>query len=131
MAFVDPLTQPVGLAVVVEHPGRLLEPAQRHDELDSLVPGNRTILVVVENQQRRLDLVGPENRRVLHVSQRNFPQAGTQATLGLLVLKLPHHAALPTDTSVSAGHVGHRRASLGGGEDIRLRHHVGNLVTAP
>jgi ATP-dependent helicase/nuclease subunit A len=123
--------QAMRLAVVVQHPDRLAEPAQRDEILDALVPRHRAVLVVVQHEQRRVDLVRPEDGRVLDVAHGRFPQRCAEPALCPLVLELPDHARLPADAAVGADHVDDGCARFRRGEDVRLRHEVRNLVAAP
>ena len=85
----------------------------------------------MHHQDGRLDLVGLEERRVVDVAERVFPERAADAALRLFVLVHPAHARAPPDASVGAGHVGDRRAGFGSLEQVRLRDHVGDLVAAP
>ena len=58
--LVSPASQMVRLAVVGEHRNLPAEPARSKEELDLLVPRHGIISVVVEDQQRGLDLSGIE-----------------------------------------------------------------------
>ena len=82
------VAQAVRLAVVVEHVGLLAEPPHRRVELDALVPRHRIVRVVVDRQVRRVDLLDPEDRRVLDELQRRVPRRRADAALRLLVLEL-------------------------------------------
>src|SRR6266550_603726 len=49
----------------------------------------------------------------------------------MLVLKLSRQASAPANAAVGAGHVRDCSSGLRGFEAIRLRDHVGDLITAP
>jgi hypothetical protein len=76
----------------------------------ALAEGDRAVHVVVHDEQRRLDLVEPEERRVLDVAHRHLPETAAEPALRALVLELPAHAALEPDAAAGARHVGDRRA---------------------
>src|SRR5438874_9803 len=49
----------------------------------------------------------------------------------MLVLKLPRQTRAPANAAVCTRHVRYRRSGLSGFEPVRLRDHVGDLVSAP
>ena len=129
--FVLVFDRPVGFVIVVEQPHRFGEAAQGHKQLDALVPRHRAILVIMQNQQRCLDLVGPEDRGVLEIAHRVFPERSADAALGALVLEHPADAGAPADAPVSADHIAHRRARFRRLEDMGAGDQVGDLIAAP
>src|SRR5690349_10528899 len=72
-----------------------------------------------------------EDWRVVQITQRTFPQATADTRLRSLVLKLPRQASAPANAAVSARHICDERARRRRFETIRLRDHVGDLITAP
>ncbi len=129
--FVVEFGRPVRLVVVVDQPDRFTQAPERHKKLDALVPGHMAVVVVVHDEQRRLDFIRPEDRRVFHVAHGVFPQRTANAALSALVLKHPAPARSPADAAISAGHVRDRRAGFGSFENIRPGHHKGDLIPAP
>ena len=63
-ALVGAAAEAVVFAVVVEEPRGLLVAAQREEELDALVPRDGVVVVVGEDEERRLHLVRLEDGRV-------------------------------------------------------------------
>ena len=122
---------PVRFAPVVEQPGRFAEAAQGGKPLDALVPGHGPVVVVVQDQERGVDLVGREDGAVLVVTLEVAPGRAPDAALGVLVLKLTAAPAAPAYTAVGREHIHHRRAGLHGGEQVGLGDHVGRLVATP
>ena len=131
VALVLALAQTVWLAVIVEQVGLLTEALQRDEVLNTLRPRHRTVLVVMQDQHRRLHLIGKVDRRVLSIAQRVFPRRATNARLRLLVLELTRHATVVTNAAIRREHVTDRRATLDGLKDVRARHQECRLVAAP
>ena len=121
----------VGLVVVLEEPGGLAQAAEAHEHLDALVPRNGAVIVVVHDQDGRLDVREAEEGRVLHVEFEAAPEILADAGLRLLVLELAAHAGFPADAAVGRCHVGHRRPGARRLEDVRARDQERDLVAAP
>src|SRR5262245_27247520 len=77
------------LVVVVEKPAGTLQPAEGHKELNALIPRNSAVLIVMEDQQGRLDAIGKKERGVLNEGLTSFPEILPDAALRALVLKHP------------------------------------------
>ncbi len=121
----------VRLAVVLQHPYGLLQAAQRHEHLDALIPRHCAVLVVVHDEQRRIDAVSVEHRGVGDVELRCFPQVAAYARLSALILRLARFARTPSYAAESGGHVCHRRARAGASEHVGARNKERCLVAAP
>ena len=52
----------VGLSIVLEHPRRFAQTAQSHKILNTLIPGNCSVIVIVHYQKRCLDIWSKEYR---------------------------------------------------------------------
>src|SRR4029434_9284416 len=100
-------------------------------QLAALMPRYRVVGVVVHREERRRDARQPEERRVLHVLVRRFPDRLADAALRLLVLERARDAGAPANASVGREHVDDRRAGHGGGEHLRLRDDEECLVATP
>src|SRR5690554_8218799 len=85
----------------------------------------------MHDQQRGVDLVGKEDRRVLDVQLERVAHGGPDTRLCLLVLKLAAAAGLPTDTAVRAGHVRYRGTRACGLKHVGPGYQVSHLVAAP
>ena len=85
----------------------------------------------MHHEKGRLDLVHLEEGRVVDVSHRLLPEAPPYSALGVLVLELTVHAAVPPDAAVGAGHVGDRGTGFHGREEVGPGDHVGQLVPTP
>src|SRR5688572_5044683 len=129
--LVGAAAETVQLVVVVEEVDLLAVAAQGEEELDGLRPWHDVVVVVVHDQERCLDLVGLEDRRVFDVELGRLLQRGADAALVLLVLELARTAGAVAHGRGGAGHVADDRTGLGGAEAIRLRDDVARLVAAP
>src|SRR5215813_5605663 len=76
-------------------------------------------------------LVRAKHRRVLEEAQGVLPKTATNARLRVFVLKLSRQASAPANAAVRTRHIRHCRAWRCSFEAISLRHHVGDLITAP
>ena len=123
----------MGFVVILKQPGRLPEPSQRHKELYALIPGNRSVVVVVHYEYGGLDIGCEEHRRVLDVQiQPSFvPKALAYAALSIFILGNAAVSRLPAYASVGTGHIPHRGSCAGCGEHIGTGHQICCLVSSP
>ena len=85
---VTAFAQVMCLSVILEHPDRLSEASQSHEHLYTLIPRYRSVLVIMHDQQRRLDAVGVENRGVGDIEFRRLPKVASDSALAHLILGL-------------------------------------------
>ena len=90
------------------------EDAQGREELLALVRRHVGVDCAVEQEQGRVNLVGIEERRMLHVEVGIVPGIGT-------ILSRFAIGIAPVATAPIAGDVGDARVGDGGGEDVRAR----------
>ena len=131
VALVGGFGQAVVFALVLEHHHRLLQTAERVEILDPLIEVHGPIFVVVQEQERRLDILGEIDRRVPHVGIQVFPIAAGEPALAALEDRLVGDADVPINRAVHADEVGQGRSGDGGLESIGLRDEERRLITAP
>ena len=119
------------IAVVVQHPSWFLQTPQCDEEFDPLIPRDRPVFVVVQDQQRCVDFVSKKQGRIGDVFLSRGPQVFADSALSPLVLKHSTHPAAPANATVGAGHVAHRSSGFGTCEAIGLCDQVSRLVSAP
>jgi len=121
----------VRFTVVRQHPALLPEPSHGSEQFDPLVPGNRAVVVVRHDQERRRDLINKEEGGILDVQITLVPQSPADTTLVLFVLKTCGSCRIPADLAVRAGHVRDRRTRHCRPEHRCLRDEIGRLVASP
>src|SRR5262249_42345163 len=114
-----------------EHVDFLVQAPQREVKLDALIPRHRVVGVVVQDHDRRLHAVGPENWRVLDEARGILPDRSADTALRVLVLELARNAGSPADAVVGPDHVRDRRTGSRRAESFGLGDHVGDLISAP
>ncbi len=127
------LAKIMSLVVVLEQPCRLAKAAKVAEELDSLIPRNCTIGIIVHDKNRSGNLVYEEYRRILYIKVKTtlIPQRLADTALTVLILHCTGHTTLPTDTAVSTGHVAHRSTCASGTEHIGTGNKVCGLIATP
>ena len=123
----------VSLTVILEHPSRLAKAPQAHEQLDALIPRNCTVVIVMHDEQRSIDLVRVEDRRIFNVKlEASFvPKSASYAALAVLVLADSAASGTPADAAVGAGHIAYRGACAAADKHISAGNKIRHLISAP
>lgn len=123
----------VSLTVILEHPSRLAKAPQAHEQLDALIPRNCTVVIVMHDEQRSIDLVRVEDRRILDVKLKAsfVPKSAADAALAVLVLADSAASGTPADAAVGAGHIAYRGACAAADKHIGAGYKIRHLISAP
>jgi hypothetical protein len=89
------------------------------------------ICVIVHNKQRSINLVNKKDRGIFNKPDGIFPESPPNSALRMLILKHPAQAGPPTNPTVCADHVGHRRTCFSSGKHVSLCNKISNLVSSP
>ena len=125
------LHEAVILAHILQKDHVLVELTQCVVERDALIEINGAVLVVVQDDERCLYLVGEAVRRVALVGILVVEEVALEAALRTLEDTLIRAAGVPIHRAVHAHHVGERRTGHGALEDVGLADQERGLVPAP
>ena len=123
----------VSLTVILEHPSRLAKAPQAHEQLDALIPRNCTVVIVMHDEQRGIDLVRVEDRRIFDVKLEAalVPERAADAALAVLVLADAAASGSPAYAAVRAGHIAYRGACAAADKHIGAGYKIRHLISAP
>ena len=123
----------MSLTVILEHPGRLAKAPQAHEQLDALIPRNCTVVIVMHDEQRGIDLVRVEDRRIFDVKLEAalVPERAADAALAVLVLADAAASGSPAYAAVRAGHIAYRGACAAADKHISAGYKICHLIAAP
>ena len=123
--------QAVVLARILEQHHRLLQPAERVEVLDALREVDGAVLIVVQDDERRLHVLRVRDGRVPRVGRPLRPRPVGEPALAALEDRAVGAARVLVDHRIHADHVRQRRAGDRRGEDVGLRDRERRLVAAP